>query len=139
MFKVIDREPVMQFDIPQDATRARIISSFSGNVADRQFIFTVKRVGAQYTDDQKFEELNWSSSLNSSFEYVHQIQVDATFFGKTFALDPAIKTLEVSCIEWKKLAGISAVNVTSMALELFSREWDLPVPFKQFVVPGRII
>ena len=139
MFEVIDREPVMHFDIPQDASKARIISSFGGSVTDRQFIFTVKRVGAQYTDNQKFEELNWSSSLNSSFEYVPQIQVNTTFFGKIFALEPGTKALEISCIEWKKPTGTSGVSVTSLALELFSKEWDIPVPFKQLMIPGRII
>lgn len=139
MFEVIDREPVMQFDIPQDASKARIISSFNGNVTDRQFIFTVKRVGAQYADNQKFEDLNWSSSLNSSFEYVLQIPVNTIFLGKTFALEPGIETLEISCIEWKKPTGTSHVSVTSLALELFSEEWDFPVPFKQLIVPGRII
>lgn len=139
MFEVIGREPVMQFDIPHDASEARIISSFSGNVADRQFIFAVKRVGAQYTDDQKFEKLNWSSSLNSSFEYVEKIQAHTAFFGKVFSLKPGIKTLEISCIEWKKTAETSAISVTSLALELFSKEWEFPIPFKQLIVPGRII
>ncbi|MGP5043842.1 hypothetical protein ACTXJR_07415 [Glutamicibacter ardleyensis] len=139
MFEVIDREPVVQFDIPQDASKARIISSFSGSVTDRQFIFTVKRVGAQYADNQKFEELNWSSSLKSSFEYVQQIPVNTTFLGKSFSLEPGIETLEISCIEWKKPTGTAGVSVTSLALELFSKEWDFPVPFKQLMIPGRII
>ncbi|WP_146113398.1 MULTISPECIES: hypothetical protein [unclassified Arthrobacter] len=139
MFETFDYEPVIHFDIPQDVSEARIISSFSGKITERQYIFTVKRVGEQGTDVHEFEELNWSSSLNSSFEYVSQLEAEATSLGKVFRLSPGIGTLEISCVEWKKPTVTSAVSITSLSLELFSRAWNYPAPFTRLIIPGRTI
>lgn len=139
MFEILEREPVMQFDVPPGASAARIISTFNGVVADRQYIFTVKQIGTESEDVRKIKDLHWSSSLDCSFEYVENIQQDTHSLGKKFGLPATGSLLEISCIKWKQVTVHSNVSITSLALQLFSEEYDLPNPFKQLIIPGRVV
>lgn len=139
MFEIFKREPVMQFDIPQGVSAARIVSTFNGVVADRQFIFTVKQIGVHPEADRKIGDLHWSSSLDCSFEYVDSIQEDTQSLGKKFALPSTGLLLEISCIKWKQVTAHTDANITSLALELFSEEYNFPYPFKQLIIPGEVV
>lgn len=139
MFEIFEREPVLRFDVPQGVSAARIVSTFSGPVADRQFIFTVRHIDVEFSDDREIGGLHWSTNLDCSFEYVERMQQNAQSLGKKFDLRSTGSRLEIACVRWNKNTGNPDVEITSLALELFLEERSFPSPFKQLLVPGRVV
>lgn len=136
----IDHESsTFRFSLPSGSTRIRILASFSGEISDKEFIFTVKPISKNLDFDKKIQALSWSNSLDSSFEYVGPIAPGEMYYGRSFSINPDIESLDVSVVEWKRSPQHAGAALESLALELESETWGFPDPLNRVILPGRPI
>lgn len=137
MFSVEGANPIQIFDVPSNICRVRIVVSFDADLIDKQYILAVRDLNLDDSISQEIEGLNWSSTLGSSFEYVAALQRGDTYYGRYFYINSDGAELQVSCIRWGKSDSSEQAEVLSMALEVYSDEWEIPMPFERILIPGR--